>query len=178
MSREDIIAVASRLLAIYLAVLASQPVASLLSVPDSHPLDTSFVLTQLAVSLALVVVAALLWFFPVTVARKLLPVMRTPQPALTVGGHLALSLALAVLGFWVLAQALPDTIYWLTFVLLSSRALIPLELLPEHKAGMIATAVELAIAVGLILGHRAIAGWLRHMRYGNAAGQPDQQGAL
>jgi hypothetical protein len=177
-SREDIIAVASRLLAVYLAVVSTQIPISLLSLPDSQPVEASLLFIQLGTAASILALAALLWFFPLTVARRLLPVMRDPQPPVSVPGALALSLALAVLGFWLLAKAVSDVVYWSTVLFFSSRSAVPMEFLPEHKADMVTTVVELAIAATLILGNRGIASWVRRLRYGKAADRQEQPGAL
>lgn len=178
MSREDIIAIASRLLAIYLAVLSTQIPISLLSIPDSQPIENSFLLIQLGTAASILALSALLWFFPLTVARKLLPVMREPQPLVSAPGALALSLALAVLGFWLLARAVSDVTYWATVIWFSSRSALPMELLPEHKAGIVTTVVEFALALALILGNRGIANWVRRLRYGTGVDGQEQPGAL
>lgn len=77
MSREDYIAVAARLFAVYVAL------EIVLRIPGVFQLFSQDQMTWAGLSVLALLVAwglcALLWFFPLTIARKLLPVMKEPR---------------------------------------------------------------------------------------------------
>ncbi|MCD9031019.1 hypothetical protein LDO32_04655 [Luteimonas sp. Y-2-2-4F] len=156
MSREDLIAVGARIFAVFLLVTVARSFPSataLLDQPDPKP-SLVLVGTVLASSIA---VCAFLWFFPLTIARKLLPVMSEPRSETALSGSLALSVGLTLLGVWVLAYALPDAIYWTTLFLLTRRAdAMYFTWGPEQIAGIVTTLAELLLAAWLIFGSSGI----------------------
>jgi len=96
-NREDVIAVAVRLFAIYVLfdILKTIPGAGqLLSGQDG--------LAWAGLFIAILVIGGLfcafLWFFPLSVARKLLPVMHEPRSEQVIGAPVALSLGLTLIG--------------------------------------------------------------------------------
>ena len=66
MSREDIIAVASRLFALFMLVVAVRSVSLVVAVPEID--FKSLVLTLVAGVICPLAAAGLLWFFPLAVA--------------------------------------------------------------------------------------------------------------
>lgn len=167
MSREDIIAVASRLFAVFLLLFTLKTVAGGYFAADLQGQGSGFLLRVSVFVLAALAIAALLWFFPLAVAHKLLPVMREPRPLVNAGSTVALELGLTLIGFWVLAFGLVDLSYWIVLLAYSGTADFSLYLVaPEQKASAAATIVELAIAVGLILGSRGISRLVYRIRYG------------
>lgn len=168
MSREDVIAVAVRLFAIFLLVTIVRSFPSAMALIGQVELKPSLVLvgTVLAAGVAL---CAFLWFFPLTVARKLLPAMREPRSETAMNGPVALSVGLTLLGVWVLSHALPDAIYWLTLFLLSRQIDAGhIEWQHEQIANMIATAGQLALALWLIFGSSGIKRLILRFRHGPA----------
>jgi len=173
MSREDIIAVALRLFALFLVVTAVRHAAGLASLGRLEE-SAMTILAAAALMFALTLAfAAVLWYFPLTIARKLLPSLRDAGAALSPQGLRVQEMAIVVLGLWVLASALPDTSYWLSLVLFTSGAgYESFSWLPENKANIVATAVEIVIGFVLILGARGLSNLLYRLRYGNAATTP------
>ena len=172
MSREDIVAIASRLFALFLVVLGFRSLAALVKFAGSPDSTTALIAFVVVVALVPLVIAALLWFFPLTVARKLLPVMRTPAPSLSIGGDV-MPVALTVMGLWVLATSLSDFVYWLTLLLYASHSTIPVEFPPEQKARIASTVIELGIGIWLVFGAKGLGSLLLRLRY---AGQPTGSG--
>lgn len=177
MSREDIIAVAVRLFALFLVVTAIRHAAGLTSLGRYEELTTVMVSVTATIVALTFAFAAVIWYFPLTIARKLLPSLRDAGTPLSAAGHKLQESALIVLGLWVLASALPDTSYWLTLVVFTSGVgsegyTWP----PDNKASMVATAVEIAIGFVLILGARGLSNLLYRLRYGNAAATPSETG--
>jgi hypothetical protein len=117
--------------------------------------DATFLVFFTAVQL---VICAGLWFFPATVARRLLPSLRDAEPAVPESPFMQWqTVAVVFVGLWALAQAIPDIIYWVTLYSMAETWEMPLDdLRAIDRAGMIATAAELAIGLWLVIGAR---GW-------------------
>lgn len=153
MSREDIVAVAVRLFAVYLLLMCLRLVAGgLMSIngeaPDSFA--TGVVLVSVAVTLA---ISALLWFFPLTLARKLLPVMKETPGAARMDPAIAWSLAISIIGLWIFVSALSSSTYWLVIYLRSQAVGMEyMQFSPGQIASIVETAVELLLGLALMLG--------------------------
>ena len=172
MSREDFVAIASRLFAIYLlfGVIRQIP-GSLL--PFAQDGGASWIALHVAVLVLGVIVCALLWFFPLTVARKLLPVMREPRSEQALDSSVAMALGLTLIGVWVMAYGLVDGVYWLTLLVRTQQIdSTYFEWSHEQIAGMVATAVEILIAVWLIFGNAGIKRLIYRYRYGASQDAP------
>jgi hypothetical protein len=172
-SREDIAAIASRLFAIFIAVTALRTIGTTFQVAyqSEVPKDAS-VYIFLAIILGTALSASLvLWFFPLSIARKLLPVMKEPQPAVTWQSGNAMELALAVFGFWILADAIADAFYWGSFYYYVQQATgTGLETVgAAEKADMFVTVIELVLGSWLVLGHRGVAALFYRIRFGSQA---------
>jgi hypothetical protein len=105
MSREDIVAVTVRLFAVYMvfAILETIPGAmALLSDQDGSAWVGPYVLVTLVMGL----VCAFLWFFPLSIARRLLPSMTEARSEQVIGAPVALSLGVTLIGIWFLATSL------------------------------------------------------------------------
>lgn len=168
MSREDVIAIAVRLFAIFLLITVVRSFPSAIALIGQEGPKPSLVLVGL-VSVCSLALCAFLWFFPLTVARKLLPTMREPRSETAMSGSVALSVGLTLLGVWVLAYALPDAIYWTTLLLLSRQ--VDGEYFDwgnEQIAHMVTTLAELVFAVWLIFGSSGIKRLILRFRHGPA----------
>lgn len=177
MSREDFIAVAARMFAIYLAIVALRTAIGLVAMPGAFEEVGLALLSWSAAVVAPLLVAALLWVFPLTIARKLLPVMREAKPPLTTDGQ-ALAIGLTLIGVYLLANAVADAAYWFThFLALREYAVrmhLEIEWGPDKVGAIVTTGVELALGVGLTLGGRGLASVLRRLRYaGSRLGAPE-----
>lgn len=166
MSREDFVAVATRLFAVYVVLnlmLQAAVSAPMLFSEGWSSLGIFFALLCLLVLL----VCVLLWIFPLTVARKLLPVMTEPRSEQSVDASIALSLGLTLIGVWVFAYALIDSVYWVALVIRSyqsARSVVDWN--PEEVANMVSTAVELAVGAWLVFGNAGIKRLIYRFRYG------------
>lgn len=172
MSREDFIAVASRLFSIYVlfSIVRSAPGAAQMLSQDQGMTWVGLYLFVLIIGLLL---CAFLWFFPLTVARKLLPVMREPRSEEAIRSPTALSLGLTLIGAWFFANALVDASYWLAlFVRSRQTSNIRVDWTPEQIASMIATAVELIISFWLLFGSTGITQLIYKLRHGAPQSAP------
>lgn len=167
MSREDIVAVAARMLALYgvFRIIALSPLAvNMLSQPDGISTTALFVVSHLVVLAA----CALLWFFPLTVARKLLPVMHEPRSEPTIDASIALSLGLVLMGLWLLANALLDLSYWLTLLMLHSQKIaVSFEWTGTEIAALVSSIVRLVLALWLLFGTAGIKRLIGKFRHGD-----------
>ncbi len=166
LSREDIVAVALRVFAIYLFVTVVQYAGTLAQPMPGFdgPLGRAAILVFLMAPPLLA--ATLLWFFPLTVARKLLPVMRERVEPIG-GDRIALQeIAFSVVGLWLFASSVPSVFYW-TGLLMALRTharefAADATPAPEHYAGMLSDGVQLVVGIALLLGSRgAVRLWLR-----------------
>jgi hypothetical protein len=117
----------------------------------------------------LLLFTAFLWFFPLTIARKLLPVMREPRSETALDTSTALSVGITLIGLWWLAIAVADASYWATLIIrVAQTDTISFEWTHEQIANMVTTVVELAIALTLVLGSNGIKRLISRYRYGSA----------
>jgi hypothetical protein len=167
LAREDFVAVAVRLFAVYVAfwTLETFPNAMfLLSGADGKLWPGLYIALLLFAAL----LCAFLWFFPLSIARKLLPVMREPRSEQVIGAPVALSLGITLIGIWFLADALVSVMYWLTLFISSKQANgIPVEWTPKQIASMVATLGRLLLSVWFIFGATGIRRLIYKFRYGD-----------
>ena len=165
MSREDVIAVAVRLFAIFLFITLLRFFAGMMTLDQVSPLRVW------VVPVVGVAICALLWFFPLSIARKLLPVMREPRSEAGMDGSMALSVGLTLLGVWLLATALPNATYWLSLFVLSRQSSgYHLGWGPEQMASIATTIAELVLAVWLVFGSAGIRRLILRFRHGRFEG--------
>ena len=170
MSREDWIAIASRLFAVFLLVMVARSFPSAIALIGQEEPKPSMTLVAMVLSAGLLA-CAVLWFFPLTIARKLLPVMKEPRSDSPMSESVALSVGLTLIGIWVLASALPDAVYWGT-IFLTVRQLDEgmFQWGHEQIASIVTTIAELVFAVWLIFGSTGIRRLIERFRYGSHAG--------
>ena len=170
MSREDLVAVATRLFSIFLVVLAIRFAFGAVSFNQFSDLSTMSLAATGSITICTLSIAVLLWYFPVTIARKLLPVMRDSGPALSASPHQVQEVAFSILGFWVLASAVSDATYWVSLAVFTIGSVTPgIEFDPSTKGAMLATALDIAIGFALLLGARGIVGAIHRLRYGGSS---------
>jgi hypothetical protein len=166
-SREDYVAIAARLFAVYIVlktILQIPTAVQTMSQEQGTPWVWLYVLALL-VSLAICV---FLWFFPLTIARKLLPVMKEPRSEQTISAPIGLSLGLTLIGIWFLAHAAIDSIYWLTLIVRVKQMdpQVSFEWTPDQVASMIATVFQLGLSAWLVFGNAGLRRLIYKFRYG------------
>ncbi len=165
--REDIIAVAVRLFTIYLlfALLDQVPALARFVAADDDKRLAILMSIPLFAGLA---VCALLWTFPLTIARRLLPAMREPRSERAIDARVATTLGITLLGLWLLANAVLDAIYWLTFAVRAREAgVYPDHITPDQWASIVTTAAEFVLAIVFLLGARGLRHLVERLRHGN-----------
>jgi hypothetical protein len=170
-SREDYVAVAARLFAVYIAfqVVLQLPVGAQTLSQDQDMVWAGLYVLALLVSLAL---CAFLWFFPLTIARKLLPVMKEPRSDQAINASVGLSLGLTLIGIWFLAEGTIGAVYWLALIVRTKQHVeqLDFEWSPEQLASMASTVFEVAVGACLVLGSTGLRQLIHRLRYaGNDA---------
>ena len=171
MSREDYVAIGARLFAVYVGVKTILATPTSIQALSSGDGMTWAWLYALALFVA-IAVCVFLWFFPPTVARKLLPVMKEPRSENSIDASVGLSLGLTLLGVWFLAQGILDALYWLLLVFqtkkLTQNQNYGFDWQPDQVASMAVTVLELVIAAWLILGSTGVRRLIYKFRYGDS----------
>lgn len=149
MTPHQVIGVSVRLFSIWLVLFSLQTVTTAFAL-DLRPNSGDTVSMYLFAGLY-VIAAIILWWFPMTVAQRLLPrtkyddVLRIPAQQVTVS-------ATVVLGLWVLAtRAIPAISYYVTLAAYWSRSGQTVSSLPlaQHAAFAVGI-VELVVALALM----------------------------
>lgn len=108
-----------------------------------------------------IAVCALLWFFPRSIASRLLRSRDAHEPAPAPRLEEWQTLGVICIGLWALMRAIPDAVYWITFYNMTSRSSIPFsDFTAEHKAAMVETVVELILGFWLLFGAKGFAVFL------------------
>lgn len=166
MSREDVVAIAVRLFSIFLLLGVLRQLPGTIAL-FSLDMDRGLAVPALLLLFLGALVGVLLWFFPLSVARKLLPVMREPRSEQAMDARIALTVGLTLIGVWVLAYALVDAAYWFTlFVRTRHPGAVYFEWSHEQVANVVATVVEVAVAIWLIFGASGIRRLIHRYRRG------------
>ncbi len=167
MQREQLVAVAIRVFAIFIVIYTIRYGASLLPIIESSdPVSASRAFFGFSVVPPLLA-AAILWLFPLSLARGLLPKVSAFEPNGALGAGDIQVVALAVLGVWVLGSAIPDVFYWVIFIYFTNKSGIG-PLTPERMGNVAATIVELGVGFGLLFGARGISGIIKLARTAGA----------
>lgn len=166
MKKEQVVGIAVRLFAVFLGLYTVRYVTGLIPLlvdPSPNKPGVGFLVLLAAFP---TLAAILLWYFPLAVASKIIPDIKTAKaPARLDAGGIAV-VSFSIMGLWVLTTAIPDMFYWATFAYQTKNTDIgnP-ELSPEHIAYMVSTVIEIVIGFLLLLGSRGILGIIRRFRY-------------
>jgi hypothetical protein len=167
-SREDVVAVASRIFAVYLVFVVIRTVPGLV-LGLRQELAPGLPILIFGSLLLVLAAAAVFWLFPITVARKLLPVMKEQRTETAMSSPIAWSLAISVVGLWYLADALVDASYWIVLLVWTSQiGFDSTQFTPEQVAGATSTGVRLVLACVLLLGSNGIRALVFRLRYGRS----------
>lgn len=159
------LAVGFRLLSIIVFIYSLRQVATFLSVvfTDTYsgmPASATFFLIMAVIPLG---VAITLWIFPTTIAKKVVP----PESEGSVVPEKTFSIMVALVitvGLYAFFYAAIDAIYWLTYSYLLSSNPDAYDwtstAMDSDKANMLATALEFAASLAIILRAKYIANFL------------------
>jgi len=163
MTSAQIVGLGVRLFAIWLVVSVLQHVPYMWQFSDSVESHTSVYVVTLAVGVLLLLLAVAIWFFPLTVAKALIPAS-SKTDYVKVPLEQAQSVGFTLLGLWVLANAIPDSLYWIFMQYQASVPELKFELGTRHYASVVSTAVRVMLGIWLLFGARGLLGVLRWAR--------------
>jgi hypothetical protein len=158
MTPQQLLGIGIRLFALWL-LLSSFPF--LVTVPDNLAASSLETDGARALSLTLgaahVLVAALLWFFPMLVAHKLIPKTRH-QDYLQANALELARVGSGLLGLWLAAKSLPDIVWFIfrTFLHASTGANFA-PIAADQKLGIAVSAFEIGLGIALIVKSSAFA---------------------
>lgn len=165
MPKEQVVGIAVRLFAIFLALETIRYASSLLPYAASPPpnnISLGFIATLLFFPL---LAAFLLWRFPLAVATNLIPDIKKQEQHSSLGANDIQVIAFSVMGLWVLTTAIRDIFYWVTFVYqIKNSGLGNPTLSPENVGNIVSTVVELVIGFWLLFGSKGLVGIIRRAR--------------
>lgn len=166
MSKEQIVGLAVRLFAVFLIVYTLRYSGSVISLAS---LDSpGFWISALVMLFAFlpVVIAFLLWRFPLSVASALIPKATNREKPKPLSEPEIQVVAFSILGLWLLASAIPDVFYWVIYAYrMETVGFRNVELTPQNIAGIVSTTVELVLGLWLLLGSKGIVGIVRRLRH-------------
>lgn len=174
MTCKQFVALGVRLFCIWLAIyiLRSVP-AYWIVISDQRSTGTAAIVV-IATMAFFALIALLLWLFPLTVARKLLPRSALDQ-TIALPPHEQIERAgFCLLGLWLLTRALPGLVFEGFVFDLYAHSRPTMELRPQDYAALADHLVELALAAWLLFGARGLRGLLAWARSaGSPAGRVD-----
>lgn len=166
MHKEQIVGLAVRLFAIFLGFYTLRYASSFLPYVSAPPPNNISLLFAGAVVLPPILAAVLMWYFPLALANKLIPDIKTKDAPVPLDAGGIEVVAFSIMGLWVLTSAIPDIFHWATYVYqVRNKHFGYFELTPENVGNIVSTVVELVIGVWLLFGSRGILGLIRRARY-------------
>lgn len=122
-----------------------------------NSLDPSVVFSLLS-SIIPMLIAIMLWFFPLTVARKVLPT--TKDDVNKISPHAILTVLILAVGVYTFYYAIVDSIYWITVINVFVRdefGSISKVLSNQDKASVVVTIIEFVLSLVLLARAKTIA---------------------
>ena len=159
MTAQQVVGLAARLFAIWLAISAIQAFGLAVAMRAQPGAESSPV--PFAIAALFVVAACLLWLFPMVVAHKLVPRTYSSDVLRVPAGEVAV-IACVVLGLWVLVgRAIPALAYYISVAAIWLKNGQPLSTLDQgqHVSFMVGL-VQLAVALFLMLRARRISAYV------------------
>lgn len=168
---KQLVAIGIRVAALFLALYGVSNLLRNGVVLFGDPKISAFyAVTLLSFSVAPVVLAIILWRFPLTITRKILPATQAGNPVSQLPIEALQVAVMLVAGTIILAIALPGIAYWIVYlgeVYASGKGMLTLRLY-EVWPPVIETLFEVLFGFWLVLGPRAIISIFRKIRYAGA----------
>src|SRR4051812_19232530 len=159
MTPHQTLAVAVRLFAIWLALYVARDLIGFY-VYGQQKGDTAVGSVAFTLEILTIVVVVLLWFFPRTIARRLLSSTGDTETE-HAAPHTWFGVGAALIGLWLIASALPGLLYnLLTMYLFRSEIAGQSVLLPQ-----IGYLLQILVGGALIFGMNALGRFFRWARY-------------
>lgn len=162
MSKIQIIALIIRLFAIFLFVSIIRNdvprLFLLLNQPEAGSLYIAY-----PILFIILTTVAVLWFFPLSIAKKLLPNEDTSSKIYWENDSL-LSIGFVLMGIFLIYKVISDLTYWFFIMLYSIGNGPQIELRATDKISIYVTIVELILSLFLIFGSRGISNLIMKFR--------------
>lgn len=180
MTSNQCVALGVRLFAIWLVVdvIEGAPGAYAFLANGARPAPANILALVIGAAAAVLLIALLLWAYPLTVARKLLPRPAREQPVAAPVATTIERAGFCLLGLWLLVRAIPQLTFDGVRLHLYTAPGSTLALRPEDYASIAAHAVELLLAIWLLLGAKGLLGtirWARTVGTNSVTGDPEQE---
>jgi len=169
MTNAQVVALGVRLFCVWLAVYLLRQMPGLWSLTTNNLPDIGAATAVAIFTALMVLLIVLLWFFPLFVARKLLPEATLDGPT-SLPFDQAQRVGFCLLGLWLLTEAVPRAVYAAVMVYYSAKPNTAVDLQPQNYAAMAQTFVELCLGLWLLFGARGLLGLLYWAR---TAGVPE-----
>ena len=165
MKTHQYLAVGFRLLAIVIFIYSLRQLATFIGATfyDAYGGMSFSPMFFLAIAIIPLVVSFLLWVFPTSIAKKVVP----PESEITINPEKTFSILVGLIltvGLYTFFYATIDGIYWLTYLHLMSSTPEAYdqfsEVMQSNKANMLATIFEFLAALAIILRAKYIANFL------------------
>ena len=162
MTNAQLVGLGVRLFSVWLAVYCLRTLPAMFYGNRWDVYDERMLAIAAVVTAILLAACLFLWFFPLTVASKLIPKTSLAVPVVPPGEHLQAA-GFCLLGLWVLSSAIPRTVNFVILYYYSRQE--PTPGLFERTYATAAEAVaEIAIGVWLLFGARGLLEILRSAR--------------
>ena len=172
MTPHQALALGVRLFAIWCALAILREVVAFIT--SSRPQDDSHALViVMGVSVLSAIFLLILWFFPKSIARGLLP-DSTDAPTQTLSYQMWFTLGTALLGLWFAASAITPILRNLSVMYVFQPEVINPEDVRSLRVGLLYYAVELVLGLWLLFGAAGIRKLIWRIR--NAGPECDRPG--
>ena len=166
MKKEELAGLGIRLFAIAVFLLALSKVAGIAAYFLGKD-DINEAIISGIIFIALVLISILLWLFPISIAKKILPIVSEQEINSPWTLNDLKEAGLVLIGIYILFYVLSDAIYWFVIVLVGNSYNDPIttfELQPDEIANIYTTGIEFIIACFLIFGSRGIVNFINYIR--------------
>ncbi|MES9971576.1 MAG: hypothetical protein ABW092_16205 [Candidatus Thiodiazotropha sp.] len=165
MSKEEITAIAVRLFAIALAIYGLNNLPGMIAYFDQEQIQGA-VYAFTGIIVLILIIALLLWYFPVFIAAKIIPKSSQSNTATQWNREELLSTGIIIIGIYFLFYVVSDIIYWFYIWKYSiSFEGTPIEMNTHQLASIFATVGELFIVIMILFGSKGIANFITKLRY-------------
>ncbi len=156
MTPQQLVGIAVRVIAIIFAITALSYINGIAGELTKLEFDRA-ARDSIVAGVLFMLVAILLWLFPMAIAHKLIPRTNFKNQFNTRPDEVA-AVVIAILGLWKLSELLPDSMYY--FIMASIRSgsnSVFQNLNAEAKAYLLANLIEISIAIFMLLKAKVIA---------------------
>ncbi len=165
MHKTEFVAIGVRLFAIALAIYSIKNFPGMYMYFDSQN-DQSAANLYAGLFVFMLLLAALLWHFPLSVASKIIPETGNNETTVSWSEKDLLTVGLILIGVYLFYYVISDAIYWLYVLnIAQSYTGMEIELNSDQKARIYSTAVEFILSLSLIIGAKGISNAVWYLRH-------------